>query len=234
MGFRGVEWRLAMVMALLFGVGDALAESFMSVGTTAGAPGTTDSVPVNVIVDTNVVVSFQFDIFYAANTLTPGAPVGGSALADQQLGSGVVTQGQFRVLAFSFSNSPITNGVAVYVPFAITNNALDHDESLILSNVLLVSTQAQSLAVTVLSNATLSVTVPPRCTSILPTNSGGGIHLELTGTTGRVYAIEATTDLTQPQWSALTTNTATNGEVPFDDTAAGDFSNRFYRGRFVR
>ena len=156
-----IQCRLAVMVALLFGTGDVLAESFLSLGTTAGAPGTTDSVPVNVIVDTNVIVSFQFDLLYAANTLTPGTPVGGSALADQQLASAVVTQGQFRVLAFSFSNSPITSGVAVYVPFAITNNALDHDESLILSNVLLVSTQAQSVAVTVLSNATLSVTVPP-------------------------------------------------------------------------
>ena len=89
------------------------------------------------------------------------------------------------------------------------------------------------MAVTVLSNATLSVAVPPRFTSIVPTN-GGGLHLELAGTTGRVYAIEATADLTQPQWSALTTNTATNGVVPFDDTSAGAFSNRFYRGLFIR
>jgi len=161
MSLGRIQCRLAVMVALLFGTGDVLAESFLSLGTTAGAPGTTDSVPVNVIVDTNVIVSFQFDLLYAANTLTPGTPVGGSALADQQLASAVVTQGQFRVLAFSFSNSPITSGVAVYVPFAITNNALDHDESLILSNVLLVSTQAQSVAVTVLSNATLSVTVPP-------------------------------------------------------------------------
>jgi len=224
---------MTAMVALLFGAGDVLAESFLSVGTTAGAPGTTDSVPVGVIVDTNVVVSFQFDLLYAANTLTPGTPVGGSALADQQIASAVVTQGQFRVLAFSFSNSAITSGVAVYVPFAITNTAFDHDESLILSNVLLVSTQAQSLAVTVLSNAMLSVTVPPRFTAVVPTNSGV-LHLELTGTTGRVYAIEATTDLVQPQWSALTTNTATNGVVRFDDSTAVALSNRFYRGRFVR
>jgi hypothetical protein len=220
------------MLVLLFGAANLLANSSMSVGTTAGTPGTTDLVPVSIIVDTNV-VSFQFDVLYATNWITPGTPVGGSALADQQLASAVVTQGQFRVLAFSFSNSPITNGVAVYVPFAITNNAPDHDETLVLSNVVLVTAQAESVPVTVVSNATLSVTVPPRFTAIAPTNSGV-LHLELTGTTGRVYVIEATTDLVQPQWSALTTNTATNGVAPFDDPSASTFSNRFYRGRFLR
>ena len=98
----------------------ATAMPTMSVGTTAGAPGTTNLVPISVTIDTNV-VSFQFDLVYATNYLTPGTPIGGSALADQQLASAVVTPGIFRVLGFSFSNSPITNGVLAYVPFTIAS-----------------------------------------------------------------------------------------------------------------
>jgi len=54
----------------------AMATPSMSAGTTSGAPGTTDAVPVSVSIDTNV-VSLQFDLLYATNYLTPGTPVGG-------------------------------------------------------------------------------------------------------------------------------------------------------------
>jgi hypothetical protein len=58
------------------------------------------------------------------------------------------------------------------------------------------------------------------------------MHLELTGTTGRVYVIQATTNLAAPQWRPLATNTDVTGVLPFDDVSAGAFSNRFYRAVF--
>jgi hypothetical protein len=202
----------------------------MSLGSTVGTPGTTNLVPISVTIDTNV-VSFQFDLLYATNYLTPGTPVGGSALADQQLASAVGSPGMIRVLGFSFSNSPITNGVLVYVPFTIATNAPDHDETLVLSNMLLVNASAFVVPVTVNSNAILSITVPPRFSAIFRTNAGA-MHLELTGTTGRVYVIQATTNLAQPQWRPLATNTDVTGVLPFDDVSAGAFPSRFYRARF--
>jgi hypothetical protein len=204
----------------------------MSLGTTAGAPGTTNPVPVGVTIDTNV-VSFQFDLLYATNYLTPGTPVGGSALADQQLASAVVTPGVFRVLGFSFSNSPLTNGVLAYVPFAIAGNSPDHDEMLVLSNMLLVNAQAFVVPVTVNSNAILSITLPPHFSAIVPTNAGA-IHLELTGTTGRVYVVQSATNLVSPQWIPLTTNTDVTGVLRFDDVSASNFPDQFYRARFER
>lgn len=219
-------------MCLFFCVaGAATAMPTMSVGTTAGAPGATNLVPVSVTIDTNV-VSFQFDMVYATNYLTPGTPIGGSALADQQLASAVVTPGIFRVLGFSSDNMPITNGVLAYVPFAIASNAPDHDEMLTLSNMLLVNAQAFIVPVTVNSNALLSITVPPQFSAIFPTNAGA-MHLELTGTTGRVYVIQAATNLAPLQWSPLATNTDVNGILPFDDVSADAFPNRFYRAVFV-
>ena len=202
----------------------------MSVGWTAGAPGTTDLVPVSVTIDTNV-VSLQFDLLYNTNYLTPGAPVGGDALSNQQLYYNVVSPGLYRVLAVSFTDTPLTNGVAAFVPFAIAPTTPDHDEVLVLSNVVLVNSQAESVPVTFSSNALLSITVPPRFIVVFPTNAGA-MHLELTGTTGRVYVIEATTNLVPPQWSPLTTNTDTTGLLPFDDFSAIAFPSRFYRARF--
>ena len=216
---------------LLFGAGGAKAVPSMSAGTTSGAPGTTDAVPVSVSIDTNV-VSLQFDLLYAANYLTPGTPVGGDALSDQQVFSAVGSPGLLRVLLVSFTSTALTSGVAAYVPFAIVSNVPDHDETLLLSNVVLVSAQAMAVPVTVTSNATLSITVPPHFNAIFPTN--GAIHLDLTGTTGRVYAIQATTNLAPSQWMSLTTNTDVNGVLPFDDTYTGGLPHRFYRALFVR
>ncbi len=230
MNSKGLVWLWAGMWLLLFGTAVAPAMPTMSLGSTAGAPGTTNPVPTSVTIDTNV-VSFQFDLLYATNYLTPGAPVGGSALADQQLASAVVTPGILRVLGFSFDNKPITNGVLAYVPFAIASNAPDHDEMLMLSNMLLVNTQASNVTVTVYSNATLSITVPPHFSAIFPTNAGA-MHLDLTGTTGRVYVIQATTTLASPQWSPLATNTDITGVLPFDDTSPGLFPTRFYRAVF--
>jgi hypothetical protein len=230
MNSKGLVRQLAVMWLLLFGTAVAPAMPTMSLGSTAGAPGTTNPVPISVTIDTNV-VSFQFDLLYATNYLTPGAPVGGNALSDQQLFYNVVSPGQFRVLAVSFDDMPLTNGVAADVPFAIASNAPDHDEALILSNVVLVNAQASNVTVTVYSNATLSITVPPQFSAIFPTNAGV-MHLELTGTTGRVYVIQATTNLAPPQWSPLATNTGATGVLPFDDVSAGLFPTRFYRAVF--
>ncbi len=118
--FRRIGRWLPVMWVLPGSAGSALAMPSMSVGTTAGAPGTTDSVPINVTIDTDV-VGFQFDLIYKTNYLTPGAPIAGGALSGQQLFYNVVSPGLYRVLAISTTNPPttLTTGVAVYVPMAI-------------------------------------------------------------------------------------------------------------------
>jgi hypothetical protein len=231
MSLQKFATRLAGIGLLLCDAARALAEPATSLDNTAVAPGSTVLVPVNITVDTNV-TSFQFDLFYSTNYLTPGAPVGGSALADQQLYYNVVSPGDYRVLGFSFSNTPLTNGVLAYVPFTVASNAPDHDEPLTLGGVVLASAAGFSVPVTVSSNATLSITVPPQFTAIFPT-SFGAIHLELVGTVGHAYVIQAATNLTQPQWTPLITNTNLSGVIPFDDVSAGNFPVRFYRAAFA-
>ena len=166
------------------------------------------------------------------NLLAPSAPVGGSALADQLLYyTNGVLPGVYRVLMFSFSNSPLTNGVLVYVPFAITSNAPDHDEVLSLSNVVLSSPQGIAVPANA-SGGVLAITQPPRFISIAGT-SGGSVHLELLGASNRTYVIQTATNLPAPQWITLQTNVATNGVLDFDETSSSSVPLRFFRAMVV-
>jgi hypothetical protein len=61
--------------------------------------------------------------------------------------------------------------------------------------------------------------------------SGGQFLLRLYGASGSRYAIDASSDLRQ--WSALKTNTVTDGSFDFVDTSAGGSARRYYRGRLV-
>jgi hypothetical protein len=131
---------------------------------------------------------------------------------------------------FSFSDSSLTNGVLVYVPFSISSNAPDEDETLALTNVVVSSAQGEAVLAGA-SNGVLSIAVPPQFTAIFATTNGE-THLQLSGTTGRSYVIEAETNLYPSQWIVLSTNVAVNGVVEFDDASAGAFPSRFYRAFF--
>jgi hypothetical protein len=184
-------------------------------------------VPINFTTDTNV-PSLQFDLLYATNYLAPGPPVGGSALADQQVFyTNGVLPGVYRVLMFSFSNSLLTNGVLVYVPFAIATNAPDHDEFLSLSNVVLSNPLGFAVPAAA-SGGALEIIRPPRFISIAGTNDGI-IHLELLGASNRTYVLEVATNLLPPQWTALQTNVATHEVLNFDDPISASAPFRFYR-----
>jgi len=61
--------------------------------------------------------------------------------------------------------------------------------------------------------------------------TGGAFLLHLTGPSGLRYAIDATTNW--PQWTALKTNTVTDGSFDYIDTTAPIYSKRFYRARLV-
>jgi hypothetical protein len=59
----------------------------------------------------------------------------------------------------------------------------------------------------------------------------GTVHLTLTGSAGRTYAIEVSGNL--QSWNQLTNVTTTSGPVTVTDAAAVTVSNRFYRARLV-
>jgi hypothetical protein len=72
----------------------------------------------------------------------------------------------------------------------------------------------------------LALNSPLRTASFLLTN--GSFQLQLDGTAGSNYVIQASSDLVH--WSPLATNTASNGFLYFSDTNTGAISTRFYRG----
>ena len=231
MNFPGPKFWWSVMSALLAGSGILSADPTLSVGSTVGVPGSTVQVAINYTTDTNA-PSLQFDLVYSTNYLSSGEPVAGNGLSDHLIGSNEVSPGLRRVLIFSFSNAPITNGVLVFVPFTIATNVPDQDEPLVLTNVVVSSADAQVVPASA-TNGTLAIAVlPPQFSSIAPTN-GGVIHLQLAGTAGRSYSIQATTNLQSPQWTTLQTGVATNGVLEFDDVSAGLFPRRFYRALVV-
>jgi hypothetical protein len=219
---------LAGFLALALGTESAFAGATLSVASATGTPGSTVLVPVSIVSDTNV-VALQFDMLYDSNFLTPGTAVGGPALADQMYGDNIVTNGVYRVLVYTYSYVPMTNGVIIYVPFTIAANAPDLDEPLPLTNYLVLAGTATQLN-TVQTTATpgvLTIAIPPAFSSVTASNSA--VHLQLTGSTGRSYIIQTAPSLEgQPQWTSVYTNTTTNGLVTFDDPVGGA-TRRFYR-----
>ena len=223
--------RLGLCLSMLLAAARALAAPSLFVGAVAGEPGTIVQVPVYYTSDTNA-VSLQFDLVYATNDLTAGSPVGGSALVDHLIGTSEFTSGIRRVLIFSFSNTPFTNGVLAYIPFTIAPGATDHDEDLTLSGVLVVSAAADVIPLGPVVNGRLAVANPPSFSPVLA-SADGAVHIQLGGTPGRAYAIEVADDFNAPQWTALATNTAVGGVVTFDDASAPAHAARYYRARVV-
>jgi hypothetical protein len=172
------------------------------------------------------VTGLQFDLLFNTNYLQLGPLVRGNALSDQFLGTNLIAPGQFRVLAISFINTPISNGVFVYMPFTIASNSPDHDEPLVFTNGFATDARAEAVALAS-SNGVLAVVVPPRISGITPTN-GRAMHLALTGSPGRNYIIQAATNLAAPQWLSFT-NVLTGGNPIFNDITASNFPVRFYR-----
>jgi hypothetical protein len=55
--------------------------------------------------------------------------------------------------------------------------------------------------------------------------------MQLAGQAGRLYAIDASTNLQIGSWMPLVTNTAVGGQLTFTDSQSSSYPNRFYRGR---
>jgi hypothetical protein len=217
-------------VAFVLGNASGMAAPVLSVDPIVGLPGTTVHVAVSYVTDTNA-PSLQFDLLYSTNYLASGTPTGGDALSDHQVASSEPAPGVRRVLIFSFSNTPITNGVLVFVPFTIATNSSDHDEPLSLSNVVVSSPQAEPVPAYA-SNNVMVIAIPPRIISVVKTNSS--TIVELAGTDGRGYRLEAQTNPSDTQWISLVTNIAVNGIAEFEDTNAASFPFRFYRAALAR
>jgi len=78
--------------------------------------------------------------------------------------------------------------------------------------------------------ATLTVNLIPPAISAVAVNPDGGFNLNLAGSPGYTYVLEATTNLFPANWLPIATNTlGTNGTLPFTDPSATNFPFQFYR-----
>ena len=77
--------------------------------------------------------------------------------------------------------------------------------------------------------AGLTIYVPPTISGVSAVPSGS-VQLNLAGTPGESYIVEAATNLFPPIWIPLATNTlGTNGVWQFTDGQSTNFPQQFYR-----
>jgi hypothetical protein len=190
----------------------------------AAPPGAVAAVAVNLA----NVVKLQFDLTYAPDWLTSGTPTGGGALADQVILTGQPSPGVRRVQLVSLSNSPMTSGVLVFIPFSIATNAPDQDVALTLTNVSLYNAQNQQITPAGLTNGVLKIEVPPRFISIVRSSTHGA-YLELSASTNRSYILQCAPDPLGGAWVILSTNQSVTGVISLDDPEIPAHARRFYR-----
>jgi len=84
--------------------------------------------------------------------------------------------------------------------------------------------------------ATLTVNLIPPAISTVAANPDGSFNLNLTGSPGYTYILEATTNLFPPgAWLPIATNTLdTTGTLPFTDPSATNYQQQFYRLRLAQ
>jgi hypothetical protein len=70
-----------------------------------------------------------------------------------------------------------------------------------------------------------------RCGSVPFGVGTNGFGFSISGIVGLVVVVEASTNLDNPIWSALATNTLTSGSAYFSDPQWTDYPTRFYRLR---
>lgn len=188
-------------------------------------------IDVRYVSDTNV-TGLQFDFVYNTNSLQLTSAVRGDALADHLFATNSIAPGIFRVLTISFSNAALTNGILARIGFAVSTNSTDYDESLVLSNLVAVNAASDVVPLTS-SNGVLAITPSPRFSTVGLVRDGK-IRVELSGTTGRTYLIEAAINLTAPAWVPVHTNSATGGIISWEEAAMTNTPVRFYRARVLK
>lgn len=223
--------RALTILALFLFIRSAMAAPALWVGPAVGFPGDTKNVAVNLFTDTNV-PQLQFDLRFETNFLSSGTPIAGPALADQLILSSEPVPGVRRVQLFSLSNSPMTNGVLVTIPFTIRTNALERYTGLVFTNVTLHNSLQQLIPLVFWTNGTLEILTSPNFTSI-QRMTGGSLKLRIISPPSHLCVIQATTNVAQGSWSPVYTNQSPLGVFSFEDSAAAKLPRRFYRAVLV-
>jgi hypothetical protein len=209
----------AMVLLLIASVASPLqAGSFFSIESTRGHPGTTVAVPITLRGETNV-VALQADIHFDPATLLPAAINAGTAAANRALASSDPVPGVRRLLIYSLTSTPMTNGVVAALNFTVQPVANQNALRLSLSNVLLVTAVPAGVPST---NRNGLIVINP---IFIGANREAGFILTAPG--GETNIIQASTDLLQ--WTDIGRVVPASTALEFTDTNAPLFARRFYR-----
>jgi hypothetical protein len=218
------RWVALLGLTLMLRAGGSLlaADPLLVVGAVPGAAGTAVTVPIYFLGATNApsdVVAVQADVAFEGAQLSAGSSLAAAGLPAHQLQSFSPAPGITRLLAYSMSQQPITNGQLATLTFNVGAAVSAPVLHLSLSNVVLSTAAGTARPVSPLGG--LIVLQP------VVRQTNGTAAFVLAAEPAQTYRIEASTDLTT--WSALATNTAPGLYLDFSDTNAPSFIRRFYR-----
>lgn len=142
----------------------------LDVGTGAGSPGATVSVPIDLATDQSI-VALQLDLTFSSSVLTAnGATVGGAAI-DHLLDSAMVGA-TYRLVVYSPANTPLASGRLADVTFTIAGAASPQTVPIGITAVVLSDSDAGAIAPTLLDPGSVEVQPAPTPTDLTVGKSG--------------------------------------------------------------
>ena len=194
------------------------ADTTFSIESTRGAPGTTVIVPVTLRGETNA-VALQADLLFDPALLLPGDVTAGTVANNHVLTFTDLVPGVRRLLIYSLSSAPMTNGVVVNLGFTVPPGTSQHALRLSLSNVVLVTSAPSAISST---NRHGVIVLNP-----IFIGPGGHAGFFLSALAGQTNIVQASIDLAQ--WTDIGTVVPIDTVLEFTDTNAPSFAHRFYR-----
>jgi hypothetical protein len=174
------------------------------------------------------VTSLQFDIAFDPTIFRAGAVSGGAALAGHAVVSNTPTNNLLRVVIYSSTNGPVSNGTIATAQFTIASSAAFGLYQLSVGNVVL--SDAASAAITPSPSidgiVAVNAGIPPRLDTLERTLSGDVVFL-LTGAVGQSYVLQASPDFRT--WTSFSTNSVVTGSLQIKDETSHGIPWRFYR-----
>lgn len=175
------------------------------------------------------VTAVQFEIAFDASRLIPVATAAGLVASRHIVASSEPAPGIRRVVVYSMSNVPLTNGILANISFVRRSKSPDGSVALTVTNAVVSGPLGQPIGPLNLSPGLFNLESGTSATFMLLSISGdGSVDLQLTGPPGRTYAIQASVDLTT--WAGFATNVIpVSGILKINDPKAGTERQRFYR-----
>lgn len=227
-GGGGAGLRIAALLTAGWLLATAGAADF-AVGVAAGAAGGRVMLPVSVSAP-GTAAAVQFDVIYGTEREVSEPAVRGVALTTHTVKSQLQSDGRRRVLIFSNPTAALPAGIIVEIPFAIPAALPAGTDAVNLTNIRVAEADGTASTTGAAAPGSITATAPPlpRVSAVRFTGPGG-VVIDVSGSEGAAFRVEASTDLLQ--WGQIGTVSVQNGAGRFTDPQAGSFPVRYYRFR---